>query len=361
MVGGIATLTDVFLQQLASRTDLEVHLWAPPGSQPPDGITLHPSYHRHRFPEPRPLTELLNGFILRRLIRGGQFDGALFMDASGRAYAFPFVPRLPSVLYIHGGEVGRTSWWRELTTLKRTLIVAAMRRVDRVLCNSNGTGERAAEIAPEVKVQTVYPCYDPRRVYSHGRHSDNPHELGFFTFLTVARLVPRKGHDTVLRMLARLNDRLPPWRYCIVGDGPILPELRALVGRLGLGSKVVFAGVVSNEDLGAFYHHADLLVMLPRPRPGQFEGFGLTYIEAALSGTPSLGSKHGGVKEAVRDGKTGVLVAADDSEEVDQAVLELVHNPHQLEQLARNAGERAQTEFSPQNFAEGVLGALSRA
>ncbi len=358
MVSGVCTLTDVFVRELAKNPDLELHLWAPPGSCPPPEVVLHPSYFRRRSFIPRIAVELYNGITLKNLLRSETFDGVLFMDASSRAYGFGFVPKVKSLIYVHGHEVKSEGWFRDITTMKLSLQIAAMKKADIVLANSDSSLQRTLQVVPEALGRTVYPCYDPMRIYDPERHASNPFEEGPFIFLTVARVVERKGHETILRMLQKIGDQLD-WRYYIVGDGPIRADLEALADDLGLSSRVRFTGAISDQQLGAYYHHADLMVMLPQPRTGGFEGFGLSYIEAALSDTASVGSHHGGVKEAVVHGLTGLIVDPERLDETTGTVLDLARDKPRMELYAKNGRERTLAEFSPEVFAEKILAALS--
>lgn len=82
--------------------------------------------------------------------------------------------------------------------------------------------------------------------------------------LSVARLVPSKGHDVVIGALPDLARRLPGLRYLIVGEGPYRPALETLARRLGVDDRVVFAGAMCRDDVGACYDLATLFVQLSR-------------------------------------------------------------------------------------------------
>ena len=353
LVGGIATLAEILLEELVESDD-EFHFWAPPDTLAPSSVLLHPTYRRPSGRVPRFLIECLNGWELRRLLRTYQFDRVLFMDASARAYAFPFVPRVPTFLYAHGLEVRSEGRFRDWTTGKLMLQKRALKKADRVGTNSDSTRDQIRQLTPQVSVSTVYPAYDARRVYDPKKHQESPYREGPFHFLTVARLVERKDHDRILQILAQL-DALgeSDWNYHIVGDGPLKERLEERARHLGLQDRVFFWGKVPNEDLGAFYRFADLFIMLPKWVARGIEGFGLVFIEAARSGTASVGSRHGGVTEAIQDGETGVILPAD----IDQAarrVISLMKDRTTVERLAKAGEKRAVEFFSPQAFAARV-------
>jgi glycosyltransferase involved in cell wall biosynthesis len=164
-----------------------------------------------------------------------------------------------------------------------------------------------------------------------------------FVLLTVARLDPRKGHDMVIRSVARLVlDGMDFIRYVIVGAGEYEGKLRELVQGLGLQAHVLFAGEVSynSENLIGYYDMCDLFVLPSRQEGKTVEGFGIVFNEAAARGKPSIGSLHGGVVEAIVDGKTGILVNSNDSSELANVIRRLVDNPKLREEMGANGRRR---------------------
>jgi phosphatidyl-myo-inositol dimannoside synthase len=124
--------------------------------------------------------------------------------------------------------------------------------------------------------------------------------------LTVARLVPHKGQDVAIQALASLS---PEVRYLIVGRGPDELRLRAVAASCGVTDRVIFAGALTDEEIAEAYATATVYVGLSR-REGDVsvEGFGISFVEAGASGTPSVAGDSGGVRAAVRDGETGIIV-----------------------------------------------------
>ncbi|MEO5568451.1 MAG: glycosyltransferase family 4 protein, partial [Gemmatimonadaceae bacterium] len=127
--------------------------------------------------------------------------------------------------------------------------------------------------------------------------------------LTVARLVPHKGQDTGLRVLAELQNEFPDLRYVLVGDGHYEGDLRRLAVDLGVAARVVFAGDLTDAELSEAYATSTVYLGLSRiDRQINAEGFGISFLEAAASGVPSVAGDSGGVSSAVLDGETGFLV-----------------------------------------------------
>ena len=142
--------------------------------------------------------------------------------------------------------------------------------------------------------------------------------------LTVARLAFHKGIDTVIRALPAIRAAFPTARYAVAGIGSRRSSLERLVAELGLGDAVRLLGFVSDEDLPALYNAADLFVLASRRYDLLVEGFGISIVEASASGLPVIGTRSGGIPEAVREGETGFLVEPDDPAAVAAAAIRLL-------------------------------------
>jgi phosphatidylinositol alpha-1,6-mannosyltransferase len=147
--------------------------------------------------------------------------------------------------------------------------------------------------------------------------------------LTVGRLVPRKGIDTVLHALPMLLEEFPDLRYRVVGDGPDRARLEQIAYNLGVTHAVEFMGHVSDQVLPEVYRMAHIFVMSAREEQetASIEGFGIVYLEAAASGLPVVAGRSGGAVEAVQEGKTGFLVPPDDPEALTQVLRRLLSDP----------------------------------
>lgn len=164
--------------------------------------------------------------------------------------------------------------------------------------------------------------------------------------LTVARLVPRKGHHFVLQALPEIIQAFGPVTYLVVGDGETRPELEAEAQRLGVAPQVCFAGRVPEEELPAYYTLADVMVMPSYDLPGKpTEGFGLTYLEANCCGTPVVGTRSGGIPDAVDNGVSGLLVPPHQVAALTRALLALLRDPAWAQKLGDEGRERARQQF----------------
>ena len=140
--------------------------------------------------------------------------------------------------------------------------------------------------------------------------------------LTVGRLAAEeryKGFDEVLEILGQLP---PDVVYMIAGGGNDAVRLQHKAARLGVADRVVFTGLFPDEDKCDLYALADVYVM-----PSRGEGFGYVFLEALASGVPVIGSKHDGGREALLDGRLGLLVDPANPAEILAAVHELLGDP----------------------------------
>jgi glycosyltransferase involved in cell wall biosynthesis len=135
-----------------------------------------------------------------------------------------------------------------------------------------------------------------------------------FIVVCVRRLVPRMGHETLIRAwqeMATDDDVL-----LIAGDGPVRGELGDLVERLGLSGSVRLLGHVSDEDLPLLYAAADVSVIPTL----ELEGFGLISLESMACGTPVIASAQGGLLEALDGSAAHTLVPPGDVRALTEAL-----------------------------------------
>jgi phosphatidylinositol alpha-1,6-mannosyltransferase len=165
--------------------------------------------------------------------------------------------------------------------------------------------------------------------------------------LTVARLEPHKGVDTVLQALPAILERFPGVRYAVAGSGPERDRLEKLVHKAALGERVRFLGEVSDRDLPGLYNLAAVYVGASR-RAEQIgvEGFGIALVEASACGRPVVAGNSGGIPDAVREGETGFLVPPEEPAAFAQAICRLLADPALAQRLGRNGRRAVETHFN---------------
>jgi phosphatidylinositol alpha-1,6-mannosyltransferase len=218
----------------------------------------------------------------------------------------------------HGNEVmpyppGLRHAWKRW--LRRRVLASAQL----VICNSRYTERMVKAASPQARTLAIPLGVDAARFQSGvedavARSSfDLPQDRR--VLLSVSRLNAYKGHDTVLRAIAALpgeaRDKL---HYAIAGKGEHMDALQALAAELGIVEQVQWLGYVAEDALPRLYACADLFVLCTRedPRERGVEGFGLAFLEAQAAGVPVLGTRAGGIPDAVAEGRGGWLVAQND-------------------------------------------------
>lgn len=173
--------------------------------------------------------------------------------------------------------------------------------------------------------------------------------------LCFGRLVKRKGVDRLIRVLPRVNERVPEAVVVVAGTGPELGKLEKLAR--ATPGRVIIAGRIPDEEAPALYALANVfaLPVVDRYKGLDIEGLGVVLLEAAACGTPCVTGRSGGTPEAVIDGGTGYVVDASDLEELSGRITHLLERP----ELARTMGLRGRAhvakEFSASDLPEPLL------
>lgn len=163
--------------------------------------------------------------------------------------------------------------------------------------------------------------------------------------LTVGHVTSRKGQDIVIRAMPAVLEKFPNAHYLIVGLPTKREEFEALAQQLGVADHVHFLGRQSNDDVIRFMNTADLFVITSRyTRDGDFEGYGIVVIEAAMCGTPSVVARGSGLTEAIEDGVTGIAVDAEDPTDTARGIIRLLSDDTLRREMGIQAHQRAHAE-----------------
>ena len=177
------------------------------------------------------------------------------------------------------------------------------------------------------------------------------------TVMTVANLRPEKSHETVIAAAASLVKTHPDLRFQFVGDGPRRSQLEALSRERGMAGRIEFLG--HRDDVPALLAAADMFVL-----PSRSEAFPNGAIEAMAAGLPVVASAVGGLLDLIEDGRTGVLVPADDPAALALEVQRLLDQPARAIALGGAARREVLRRYSFDRmvaaFEELYLEALSR-
>jgi colanic acid/amylovoran biosynthesis glycosyltransferase len=138
----------------------------------------------------------------------------------------------------------------------------------------------------------------------------------------------------------------PAATFTIAGEGPLRNELGQLAAELGVAEKIFFPGFISQTQLRElFYQSHVFLHPSERGGDGNQEGVPNSMLEAMASGLPVFATEHGGIPEAIENGRSGILVKEGDDEALARALLERTANPDGLAAIARNGAEAVREKF----------------
>jgi len=157
----------------------------------------------------------------------------------------------------------------------------------------------------------------------------------------VATFRPRKRHLDLVAALRHLRDRGVPLRCTMVGDGPMRPNVAALVRECGLEDVVHFTGRCTPEQIQGLLERADAFVL-----PSLWEGLPGAVMEAMASGLPVVATDVPGTRELVIDGVTGYLVPPKDPTALAQGLQRLAQDATARAAMGQAGRLRITTEFS---------------
>ena len=243
------------------------------------------------------VTSLPLGVIVPHL-----FGGTVFQEAAWPVAALVWVLERPIP------RVYSRAWFHAISESTRDDLVARGVAKERIVVIHPGVD--AAEYAPEAAA---------------GR-SASP------TFLYLGRLRRYKGVEYAIRAVAIARRSRPDIRLDIAGTGEDRPRLERLAAALGVADVVRFLGFVDEGEKRLLLRRAWANIF-PSPK----EGWGITNVEAAACGTPSIASDSPGLRDSVRHGQTGFLVPHADAEALAARMLELASAPGLVADLGRQA------------------------
>ena len=157
---------------------------------------------------------------------------------------------------------------------------------------------------------------------------------------TVGKIVPIKGHQTLISAAAEVIHVFPSVHFVIVGEGPLESELQRQVKMLSLQDHVHFVKAWG-EEAWTWIASFDLFVL-----PSLNEGMGRVLIEAMALAKPVVASRVGGIPEIVVDGETGILVPPMDPKLMADAIHYLLKDKDQRQRMGEEGKKRADSRLS---------------
>jgi len=261
-------------------------------------------------------------------------------------YALPLAQRLniPLVTTFHGFDATLSTAallcspaWANYPLFRHQLA----RHGDLFLCASSFVRERVLAMGfPEARTRTHYIGVNCRAIRPRDPGEETP------TILHVARLVEVKGTQYLIRAFARVAARNVDARLVILGEGPLKRSLQKLAQSLGVEQRVQFLGALPHAQVLEWMRKAAMLALPSvRTATGRVEGLGMVVLEAAATGVPVIGSRIGGIPEAIVDGRNGFLVPERDADALAGRIACLLDDPALRARMGAEARALVERQF----------------
>ena len=244
--------------------------------------------------------------------------------------------RTKSFCLIHSKEINHPIG----SSLNKRMI-SALNKANFIIANSDFTKNLATKLGYKNKnIKVINPgCNYPIQVNEEGKKfAENIFTDAFPKLITVSRLDGRKSHKNVLMTIKNLIPKFPKLKYVSIGDGDEKSNLEKLSKELGLIDQVRFIYKSTEQEKIGLLEKSDIFVMPSVIYKKSVEGFGITFIEAASYGKPSIAGKFGGEADAVLEGKTGYLCDGNDLNNLYETLLKILDNDN-YKKLGANALE----------------------
>ena len=235
---------------------------------------------------------------------------------------------------IHGKEINHPK-----ESSINTRLIKVLNDTEKVIANSEYTKNLAIDKGVDKnKVVVINPGVNPAEELNKKSLEKVERLLKIKTprLITVSRFDKRKNHEKVIMALRNLKQQYPDIIYICVGYGDEENNLKKLVQELDLSSQVMFFKDISDDLKNSLLAKSDIFVMPSIIHKTSVEGFGISYVEAAQYGVPSLGGKDGGASDAIDHNKTGLICDGNNLDDIYSSLNSMIENKKHLE-LGKNA------------------------
>ena len=183
-------------------------------------------------------------------------------------------------------------------------------------------------------------------MFDFKNHSITDIDKGSINVMTVARLVPKKGHEYMIKALPAIIKKYPQVQYTIVGSGPLKKRLQKTVRKLRLTRNVRFVNAIPHHHLKVILEQAHIFVL---PSVVDFQGDSEScpdvLKEAIALGVPVISTDHAGIPELVEHGVTGLLVQEKNVNALSNEVIYAIEHQEQCRKMAKKAYQAVLNDF----------------
>ncbi len=259
---------------------------------------------------------------------------------------FSYFIRKPYFVFIHGTDITLATRSFFKTFLAKKILFHA----EKIIANSKVTQKRILDLGlQKEKIRVLYPALSSTVVNNVKNLAVKENVI----FLTIARLVERKGILFVLSALGTLkkDNILKDFQYVIIGNGPEKEKILQKIQEEDLEKNVILLDHATDEEKWNWLSRASLFLLtswkpIVSKNRKDYEGFGIVYLEAQAFGLPIIASRTGGISEAVPDGEVGLLVENPENiSELSDCIKNLLSDKTLMQKFSENGKIRAK-EFT---------------
>jgi glycosyltransferase involved in cell wall biosynthesis len=270
------------------------------------------------------IKKLMRIIYLRNVIKKEKLDVALSFLANLYLITSAIFPRRLNVKLIiaEHNTISYILKFSKNKTLKKILSKALYKKVDNIIAVSKGVKEDLVKNfnLPQEKIKVIYNPHDIDKIQELTREQVNHPWLvdkKYPVIISVGRLTYQKGQDILLKAFKIVSEKIES-RLIILGEGPLLKQLKDLAKELGIENKVDFVGFQKNPF--AFIARSDVFVLSSR-----WEGFPNVLIEAMACGVPVISTDcPSGPNEVINNYENGILVPVENIKQLADAIILLL-------------------------------------
>jgi glycosyltransferase involved in cell wall biosynthesis len=257
---------------------------------------------------------------------------------------------LPSVCYV-GESYIEHLYYSKFTKKK---LVDVITNSTRIVSASSKLRDNVLRIAnPKEPVEVIYRGTDTQLFKPLDINLKLKRQLGLpdnsVVIVFVGWLVKRKGVSDLLNAFGMVATKFPQAYLLIIGEGPERENLRSLSRIMGIDKRVIFTGVVKNEEIPSYHSITDVMVF-----PSYAEGLPNAVVEAVACGKPVVATNVGGIPEVITPGINGFLITAGDVKTLSSNIIQILTNTTLRKQMGRMSRQIAETRFNASKNAESL-------
>ncbi len=282
---------------------------------------------------------------IRQFIRANQID--ILHCHQYTPYSYGILASFFTAVKVIFTEHGR--FYPDSSSWKRRIINPVLAMVtDRITSISEATREALIryEFLPGKQIQVIYNgiadlsknTYDVLTLRNELGLDENNIVLG-----TISRLDPIKNHQMMLSAFKSVEVQYSEARLLIVGDGPLMQELKQQCEQLDIVNKVIFTGFIIEPQ--KLLKIMDIFLL-----PSLSEGTSMTLLEAMSFSKPCIVTDVGGNPEIVKNEETGLIIPSGDVNALTKSCLDLINNKQKQITLGQNGRERYKKSFTVTNM-----------